>query len=192
MCTKVKNINKVYLALIAYPHHKVNPSSNSQDPEDISYDVKYALRLCAECDLKRACVHIYSLMRLYEEAVDMALLVCLWLSMNLGHDFFFLIFIVVKINCLHTYQIFFMFKYTYWKYYEIWSNMQKPYKISWTLQFRYFIWLCFLFFSEVSKVWLTNICRLIINFFHWDIKSDLKTRFWMFEVSHSFSILMIS
>ena len=44
-----------------------------QDPEDISYDVKYALRLCAEFGHKRACVHIYSLMGLYEEAVDMAL-----------------------------------------------------------------------------------------------------------------------
>lgn len=46
-----------------------------EDVDEISYDVKYALRLCAECDLKRACVHIYSLMNLYEEAVDMALLV---------------------------------------------------------------------------------------------------------------------
>ena len=41
--------------------------------EEISYDVKYALRLCAECDHKQACVHIYSLMGLFEEAVDMAL-----------------------------------------------------------------------------------------------------------------------
>ncbi|GFR83888.1 vacuolar protein sorting-associated protein 18 homolog [Elysia marginata] len=44
-----------------------------EDPEDISYDVKYALRLCAEFGHKRACVHIYSLMGLFEEAVDMAL-----------------------------------------------------------------------------------------------------------------------
>lgn len=41
--------------------------------EDICYDVKYALRLCSECEHKRACVHVYSLMGLYEEAVDMAL-----------------------------------------------------------------------------------------------------------------------
>ncbi|KAK7491492.1 hypothetical protein BaRGS_00017321 [Batillaria attramentaria] len=41
--------------------------------DDICYDVKYALRLCAEYDHKRACVHVYSLMGLYEEAVDMAL-----------------------------------------------------------------------------------------------------------------------
>lgn len=41
--------------------------------DDICYDVKYALRLCSECQHKRACVHVYSLMGLYEEAVDMAL-----------------------------------------------------------------------------------------------------------------------
>ncbi|XP_055900557.1 vacuolar protein sorting-associated protein 18 homolog isoform X1 [Biomphalaria glabrata] len=46
-----------------------------EDPETICYDVKYALRLCAEFNLKKACVHIYSLMGLYEEAVDMALCV---------------------------------------------------------------------------------------------------------------------
>lgn len=41
--------------------------------DGICYDVKYALRLCSECKHKRACVHVYSLMGLYEEAVDMAL-----------------------------------------------------------------------------------------------------------------------
>lgn len=45
------------------------------DPESICYDLKYALRLCAEHDHKKACVHIYSLMGLYEEAVDLALAV---------------------------------------------------------------------------------------------------------------------
>lgn len=44
-----------------------------QEVHEICYDVKYALRLCAEYGHKRACVHIYSLMGLYEEAVDMAL-----------------------------------------------------------------------------------------------------------------------
>ncbi|XP_023930234.1 vacuolar protein sorting-associated protein 18 homolog [Lingula anatina] len=44
-----------------------------EDQEEVSYDVKYALRLCAEHDQKRACVHIYSTMGLYEEAVDLAL-----------------------------------------------------------------------------------------------------------------------
>lgn len=43
------------------------------DPDQICYDLKYALRLCMEHDRKKACVHIYSLMRLYEEAVDLAL-----------------------------------------------------------------------------------------------------------------------
>ncbi|KAL8568165.1 hypothetical protein ACOMHN_027688 [Nucella lapillus] len=45
----------------------------AENLDDISYDVKYALRLCSECEHKRACVHVYSLMGLYEEAVDMAL-----------------------------------------------------------------------------------------------------------------------
>nr|XP_022303010.1 vacuolar protein sorting-associated protein 18 homolog [Crassostrea virginica] len=43
------------------------------DEDTICYDLKYALRLCAEHGHKRACVHIYSLMGLYEEAVDLAL-----------------------------------------------------------------------------------------------------------------------
>ncbi|XP_025087260.1 vacuolar protein sorting-associated protein 18 homolog [Pomacea canaliculata] len=46
-----------------------------EDPDEICYDVKYALRLCTECNHHRACVHVYSLMGLYEEAVDMALTV---------------------------------------------------------------------------------------------------------------------
>ena len=37
------------------------------------YDLKYALRLCAEHGLQRACVHIYTTMGLYDEAVDLAL-----------------------------------------------------------------------------------------------------------------------
>ena len=44
-----------------------------QDPEQVHYDMKYALRLCAENDKYKACVHIYSTMGLFEEAVDLAL-----------------------------------------------------------------------------------------------------------------------
>ncbi|KAK2189905.1 hypothetical protein NP493_94g03000 [Ridgeia piscesae] len=44
-----------------------------QDPDLVCYDLKYALRLCLEHDHKEACVHIYSTMGLYEEAVHLAL-----------------------------------------------------------------------------------------------------------------------
>ena len=37
------------------------------------YDMKYALRLCSEHDKQKACVHIYSTMGLFEEAVDLSL-----------------------------------------------------------------------------------------------------------------------
>ena len=37
------------------------------------YDLKYALRLCSEHNKQRACVHIYSTMGLFEEAVDLSL-----------------------------------------------------------------------------------------------------------------------
>jgi len=37
------------------------------------YDLKYALRVCTQHNQKTACVHIYSQMGLYEEAVNMAL-----------------------------------------------------------------------------------------------------------------------
>ncbi|XP_061560865.1 vacuolar protein sorting-associated protein 18 homolog [Phycodurus eques] len=40
---------------------------------EIHYDLKYALRLCAEHGYLRACVLVYRIMELYEEAVDLAL-----------------------------------------------------------------------------------------------------------------------
>ncbi|KAL4656442.1 vacuolar protein sorting-associated protein 18-like [Arapaima gigas] len=40
---------------------------------DVHYDLKYALRLFAEHGHHRACVHVYRMMELYEEAVDLAL-----------------------------------------------------------------------------------------------------------------------
>mgnify|MGYP001100479875 FL=1 len=39
------------------------------------YDHKYALRLCLKEDKRKACVIIYTAMRLFEEAVDLALTV---------------------------------------------------------------------------------------------------------------------
>ena len=45
----------------------------------VVYDAHYALRLCLEHHLNEACVHIYSAMGLYEEALDLALvLVGVW------------------------------------------------------------------------------------------------------------------
>ncbi|XP_003224830.1 vacuolar protein sorting-associated protein 18 homolog [Anolis carolinensis] len=41
--------------------------------DNIHYDLKYALRLCAEHGHHRACVHVYKVMEMYEEAVDLAL-----------------------------------------------------------------------------------------------------------------------
>ncbi|XP_038597125.1 vacuolar protein sorting-associated protein 18 homolog [Tachyglossus aculeatus] len=42
-------------------------------PRRVHYDLKYALRLCAEHGHRRACVHVYKVLELYEEAVDLAL-----------------------------------------------------------------------------------------------------------------------
>ncbi|XP_078602605.1 vacuolar protein sorting-associated protein 18 homolog isoform X2 [Branchiostoma floridae x Branchiostoma japonicum] len=44
-----------------------------QNPDSVPYDLKYALRLCAEHSHKEACVHIYRTMGLFEEAVELAL-----------------------------------------------------------------------------------------------------------------------
>ena len=53
-----------------------------EDKEEVCYDIKYALRLCLMNEDKveaskeiliRACVFIYTIMGLYEEAVGMAL-----------------------------------------------------------------------------------------------------------------------
>lgn len=43
------------------------------DSSEVCYDLKYALRLCSEHDLKAACVKIYAVMALFEEAVELAL-----------------------------------------------------------------------------------------------------------------------
>ena len=55
-----------------------------EDPNEVCYETKYALRLCLGKEngtntaiLYRACVIIYTVMRLYEEAVGMALKVLL-------------------------------------------------------------------------------------------------------------------
>ena len=52
---------------------------------DYFYDPKYALRLCLEQKQMRACVYIYGMMGMHEEAVALALQVC---------------------ECLHTFLIF--------------------------------------------------------------------------------------
>lgn len=50
---------------------------------EIHYDLKYALRLCAEHGYLRACVLVYRIMELYEEAVDLALQVGhVWINIH--------------------------------------------------------------------------------------------------------------
>ena len=53
----------------------------------IPYDIEYALRLCSEHHMTHACVHIYCVKELYEEAMDLSLkvggvqgqgAVCVW------------------------------------------------------------------------------------------------------------------
>ncbi|KAK2551808.1 Vacuolar protein sorting-associated protein 18-like protein [Acropora cervicornis] len=53
--------------------HYHQQGKSAQDPEEVCYDLKYALRLCSEHNKQRACVHIYSTMGLFEEAVDLSL-----------------------------------------------------------------------------------------------------------------------
>ncbi|XP_036096482.1 vacuolar protein sorting-associated protein 18 homolog [Molossus molossus] len=54
-------------SLLAYLEHA------GASPHRVHYDLKYALRLCAEHGHHRACVHVYKVLELYEEAVDLAL-----------------------------------------------------------------------------------------------------------------------
>jgi len=44
-----------------------------EEPDEVCYDAKYALRVCLERGLHAACVHIYTTMGLYDEAVELAL-----------------------------------------------------------------------------------------------------------------------
>nr|XP_039247799.1 vacuolar protein sorting-associated protein 18 homolog [Styela clava] len=57
------------------------------DLEDVCYDVKYALRLCLEggVKLQKACVEIYNVMTLYEEAVSLALKVDVDLAKSIAN-----------------------------------------------------------------------------------------------------------
>ncbi|XP_071954720.1 vacuolar protein sorting-associated protein 18 homolog [Antedon mediterranea] len=69
-------IHNYLLSLYAkyQPNQLMNYLSRQGDiAENVPYDLKYALRLCAEHNHKRACVHIYTTMGLYEEAVELAL-----------------------------------------------------------------------------------------------------------------------
>ncbi|XP_033628364.1 vacuolar protein sorting-associated protein 18 homolog [Asterias rubens] len=69
-------IHNYLLALYAkyQPDKLMGYLERQGDIEDnVHYDLKYALRLCAEHAHKRACVYIYTTMGLYEEAVDLAL-----------------------------------------------------------------------------------------------------------------------
>lgn len=45
----------------------------SRPPGQFFFDLKYALRVCTQLGRRRACVQIYSVMGLYEEAVELAL-----------------------------------------------------------------------------------------------------------------------
>ncbi|XP_033107072.1 vacuolar protein sorting-associated protein 18 homolog [Anneissia japonica] len=69
-------IHNYLLSLYAkyQPNQLMNYLQRQGDISDnVPYDLKYALRLCAEHSHKRACVHIYTTMGLYEEAVELAL-----------------------------------------------------------------------------------------------------------------------
>ncbi|XP_062517021.1 vacuolar protein sorting-associated protein 18 homolog [Corticium candelabrum] len=48
-------------------------NSSTQGDSEPNFDTKYALRLCAEHKKRKACVHLYSSMGLFEEAVQLAL-----------------------------------------------------------------------------------------------------------------------
>lgn len=45
-------------------------------PQSTSFDSQYALRLCTQAHKLEACVQIYTQMRLFEDAVELALKVC--------------------------------------------------------------------------------------------------------------------
>ncbi|XP_065214081.1 vacuolar protein sorting-associated protein 18 homolog isoform X2 [Planococcus citri] len=54
--------------------------TQGQDSSMVNYDIRYALKLCQEYGLKKACVQLSSLLGLWESAVDLALTVNLELA----------------------------------------------------------------------------------------------------------------
>ncbi|XP_054163703.1 vacuolar protein sorting-associated protein 18 homolog [Oppia nitens] len=48
-------------------------SMKGQDESSVPYDIRYAIRVCIELGLDRACIHLYSTMGMLEEAVDLGL-----------------------------------------------------------------------------------------------------------------------
>lgn len=58
-------------ALLRFLQSKFN--KGKENGPEFFYDPKYALRLCLKQKRMRACVHIYSMMSMHEEAVALAL-----------------------------------------------------------------------------------------------------------------------
>ncbi|CAD5115789.1 DgyrCDS4731 [Dimorphilus gyrociliatus] len=80
-CTKeLRNKEKAIHNYLISLYAKLKPNDlitylelQGEDEDSVCYDVKYALRVCSDLHLERACIHIYSTMKLYEEAVKLAL-----------------------------------------------------------------------------------------------------------------------
>lgn len=77
---KLKNTDKCLHNLLVSLYANFNPSklltyleSQKDDLSLVNYDVHFALRLCQEKDLIKACVHLSSLLSMWEQAVDLAL-----------------------------------------------------------------------------------------------------------------------
>jgi hypothetical protein len=66
------------------------------------YNLDYALRLCSQNNRMQSCVHIYSQMGLYEEAVSLSL------KVRMGGRHFFFSFVIsaaqacIHVLCIHT------------------------------------------------------------------------------------------
>ncbi|RWS10458.1 vacuolar protein sorting-associated protein 18-like protein [Dinothrombium tinctorium] len=70
-------IHNYLLALYAEmaPEKLLEYLEKIENKEETCYDLNFALRICKEKGLQKACVILYTLMGLYEEAVDLALFV---------------------------------------------------------------------------------------------------------------------
>jgi len=69
------------------------------------YNLDYALRLCSQNNRMQGCVHIYSQMGLYEEAVSLSLKVSPPPPATRGGGTFFFFFISEAQACIHVLYI---------------------------------------------------------------------------------------
>lgn len=87
--TKEKSIHNYLLSLyVKYDETKLMRYLDVQGADilEVNYDVLYALRFCQENNMKRACVHLFCLLGVWESSIDLALTIDVKLAKEIANQ----------------------------------------------------------------------------------------------------------